>query len=310
MSSTATIARPAIIVHGGAGAADTEGREARRAGCLEAVRRGWSTLTADGSAIDAVVAAVAALEDDPHFNAGTGSCLTEDGRVEMDASLMEGTSLGAGAVGAVEGIKNPILLAQAVLKDGRHVFLVGPWAARFASATGIPTCDPAALVVERRTQQHRAWLDRSPGTVGAVAVDARGQVAAATSTGGIMGKRPGRVGDSAVIGAGTYADDHLGAASATGPGEAIIRFTLARHALDLRAGGCHPATACVRALGMLLDRLGARCGLILADSSGRLGAACTAEEMPVAYMHAGLAAPVARSEPGAEGALMVVNGDP
>jgi beta-aspartyl-peptidase (threonine type) len=293
--------RPAIIVHGGAGTADAEGRDARRAGCLEAVRRAWSALLAQGSAIDAAVAAVVALEDDPNFNAGTGSCLTEDGRVEMDASLMEGTHLGAGAVGAVEGIRNPILLARAILADGRHVLLVGPQAARFAAAAGVPTCDPGALVVERRKQQHRAWVDRSPGTVGAVAVDARGQVVAATSTGGIMGKRPGRVGDSAVIGAGTYADDRLGAASATGPGEAIIRFTLARHALDLVGTGRHPAAAAVQTLGALLDRLDSRCGLILADHDGQLGAACTAEEMPVAYMHAGLATPIARSEPGTAG---------
>ena len=302
MTSTPTNSRPAILVHGGAGAADAEGREARRAGCLEAVRRGWSALTANGSALDAVVAAVTALEDDPHFNAGTGSCLTEDGRVEMDASLMEGTMLGAGAVGAVEGIRNPILLARAVLDDGRHVLLVGPQAARFAAAKGIPTCDPASLVVERRRQQ----LHPSPGTVGAVAVDQRGQVAAATSTGGVTGKRPGRVGDSAVIGAGTYADDRRGAASATGPGEAIIRFTLAHRALDLVAAGCHPATAAAQALERLLDRLGARCGLILADPGGRLGAACTADEMPVAYMHAGLGTPVVRSEPRAQGTLDAV----
>jgi len=302
--------RPAIIVHGGAGTKDVEGREGRRTGCLEAVHRGWAVLTAQGSAIDAVVAAVVALEDDPQFNAGTGSCLTEDGRVEMDASLMEGTHLLAGAVGAVEGVRNPILLARAVLEDGRHVLLVGPAAARFASAKGIPTCDPATLIVERRRQQHSARLERPPGTVGAVAVDARGQVAAATSTGGIMGKRPGRVGDSAVIGAGTYADDRLGAASATGPGEAIIRFALARQSLDRAGAGRHPATACVQALGALRDRLGTACGLIVADPSGRLGAACTTEEMPVAFMHSGLATPIARSEPGSEGLLTALVGEP
>jgi beta-aspartyl-peptidase (threonine type) len=174
------------------------------------------------------------------------------------------------------------------------VFLVGAQAARFAAAAGVPTCDPSALIVD--TQRRR-----SPGTVGAVAVDGRGRVAAATSTGGIMGKLPGRVGDSAVIGAGTYADDRLGAASATGPGEAIIRLTLARRALELLARGADPSIAGEQAVGEVLERTGARCGLILADPSGRVGAACTAEEMPVSYMHAGLPAPVAGNDhwPGA-----------
>jgi beta-aspartyl-peptidase (threonine type) len=283
-----TFRGPSIIVHGGAGSEDPRERIPRRHGCLDAVRRGWAELAAGRSAITAVVVAVAVLEDDPHFNAGTGSCLTDDGRVEMDASVMDGTTLAAGAVGAVAGVRNPIRLAEAVMEHGRHVLLVGAHARSFARDRGVALCDPEALIVQRGPRQ------AGPGgeTVGAVAVDAAGRLAAATSTGGIAGKLAGRVGDSAIIGAGTYADDVAGAASATGPGEPIMRLTLARLAIDLLRDGQDPGAVAERALGMLYDRLGARCGLILVDRRGRIGAACTADAMPVAYMQSGLANPV------------------
>jgi len=283
--------RPAIIVHGGAGREDDEEREPRRRACLDAIRRGWDVLQSGGEAVDAAVRAVVCLEDDPHFNAGTGSCFTSDSRIEMDASIMEGTRLSAGAVGAVERIKNPIMLARAVMEDGRHVLLVGPHALSFARLQGITECHPDLLVVERKHRSCGA-RDRSDwGTVGAVAIDCDGHTAAATSTGGVMGKLPGRVGDSAVIGAGTYADDQRGAASVTGIGEPIMKLTLARLAVDLLDGGRDPAWACTKCLEILQRRLGARGGLILVDTNGRVGAAFTTHGMPVAYMHAGLAEP-------------------
>jgi len=295
-AGAATKQRPAIIVHGGAGPESPVDRAPRQHGCVTAVERAWTILAHGGTALDAVIAAVVSLEDDPHFNAGIGSCLTEDGRVEMDASVMEGWRLAAGAVGAIERLQNPIHLARAVMDDARHVFLVGPQAGAFARAQGFVDCDPATLIVERQ----RRNLDRASsargsraGTVGAVAIDDAGHTAAATSTGGMAGKRPGRVGDSAVIGAGTYADDTLGAASATGTGEAIIRMTLARHALDELARGADPTAVAERSVMAVHDRLGATCGIILVDPTGRLGWGFTTEAMPVALMHTGLSTPAA-----------------
>jgi len=290
-SSTMPEMRPTIVVHGGAGREEAEEREPRRRACVDAARHGWDVLQQGGTAVDAVVTAVLRLEDDPHFNAGTGSSFTSDGRIEMDASVMEGTRLSAGAVGALERVKNPILVARAIMEDGRHVLLVGPQALNFARSRGIPECDPDLLVVERQRRRYDTRNRADGGTVGAVAVDGSGHAAAATSTGGVMGKLPGRVGDSAVIGAGTYADDQLGAASATGVGEPIMRLTLARLAVSLLEGGCDPAWACRRSLALLEDRLAARCGLILIDVLGRIGTACTADGMPVAYMHVGLEVP-------------------
>lgn len=281
---------PVIVVHGGAGRDDPEDRDARHAGVLRAADAGWSTLAAGGSALDAVVAAVVVLEDDPTFNAGLGAILTDDGAVELDASLMDGRDLRAGAVGAVQGIANPVLLARAVLTEGRDVFLVGPSATALAAPHGLRLVAPEALVTDaarRRWQRRR----EAPGeTVGAVACDAGGHVAAATSTGGVAGKRRGRVGDSAVIGAGTYADDRLGAASATGPGEAIIRLGLVRVALADVARGAGPDAAGTRALASLDDRLGAHAGLILVDAAGKAAAVHTTAAMPAAWRAAGMAA--------------------
>jgi beta-aspartyl-peptidase (threonine type) len=240
-------------------------------------------LAAGGSALDAVVEAVVVLEDDPHFNAGVGSVLTDDGAVEMDASVMTGETLAAGAVGAVRGVRNAIVVARGVLAEGREVLVVGDAALAAAARYGVPRCPPEALIT---ADARRRWQAGDPAvgeTVGAVARDARGHVAAATSTGGIAGKRPGRVGDSAVIGAGTYADDGLGAGSATGPGEAIMRLTLVRLALDQIGRGTHPEEAARDALAQLGRRLGAGAGLLLVDPGGRLGIVHTTPSMVAAY---------------------------
>jgi beta-aspartyl-peptidase (threonine type) len=229
----------AIIVHGGAGLVTDERHARLREGCRRAAEAGDAILIAGGSALDAVAAAVRFLEDDPEYNAGTGSALTREGTVETDASIMDGITQRVGAVAAVPDLGNAIALARAVLDANEHVMLAGPAAWKLAGEVGITPAPPGSLVTDRARARLAAWLAEraksqssgggtsSGGTVGAVARDHRGDFAAATSTGGIVGKRAGRVGDSPVPGAGTWADRSC-AVSATGDGEAILRVALAR----------------------------------------------------------------------------------
>lgn len=266
--------RSALMVHGGAGAAtDAVTDAARQQGCAHAFAVGWRVLEAGGTAIDAVVAAVVSLEDDPIFNAGVGSSLTARGQVQMDASIMTGHTLGAGAVAVVSRVRNPIRLAHAVMQDGRHVMMAGAGAEALAVERGLATAEPASFVTERQRSLWESRRDGAPGTVGAVALDRDGHVAAATSTGGLMGKRDGRIGDSAVIGAGTYADDAAGAASCTGSGEVIIRFGLARAAIDLLRDGRDPQWVAAHVINELTRRLGGEAGIVLIDRFGRTGMA-------------------------------------
>ena len=278
---------PALIVHGGAGA-DPGGRDELRAGMREAVLAGWRALAAGGTALDAVEAAVRILEDHPRFNAGRGSVLTAAGTVETDASIMEGDRLRNGAVAAVSGVANPITLARRILETGRHSFFAGPGALSRAQALGVPLCDPADLVTE---PQRRRLAALQAGTVGAVALDRFGTIAAATSTGGTSGKLPGRVGDSALIGCGTYAESTLGGVSCTGDGEAIIRVTLARRALDILKTVGEPNHACEVALSVLVEEGRGQGGLIVVDWRGRMGWARTTALMPVGLMSPALAEP-------------------
>jgi len=271
---------PALIVHGGAGA-DPGGREELRGGMRDAVAAGWRALAEGGSALDAVEAAVRSLEDHPRFNAGRGSVLTAAGTVETDASIMEGDQLRNGAVAAVSGVRNPISLARQILEAGRHSLFAGPGALARARELGVPLCDPAELVTEH---QRRRLAALQAGTVGAVALDRRGTIAAATSTGGMAGKLPGRVGDSALIGCGTYAESTLGGVSCTGDGEAIIRVTLARRALDILKSVGEPGHACEVALSVLVEEGRGQGGLILVDWRGRVGWARSTILMPVGYM--------------------------
>ncbi len=270
-------------MHGGAGIAEPA-TAAERTGAVDAAAAaGFAVLAAGGTGLDAVTAAVTLLEDDPRFNAGLGAVLTEEGTVELDASIMSGTDLRAGAVALVRGVANPILLARAVLEEGREVLLAGPAAEALARRHGLRVVAPEELVTPQALARWRARGAPPGETVGAVARDASGTLAAATSTGGVGGQRAGRVGDSAVIGAGTYADDRVGAGSATGPGEAIIRVGLVRAALAELGAGADPTAAAERALGMLAERLGARAGLIVVDRAGRVGIAHTTAAMPVAF---------------------------
>jgi len=290
---------PTLIVHGGAGADPADGRDEVRAGMRSAVAAGWRVLGDGGRAVDAVEAAVRALEDHPRFNAGRGAVLTATGTVELDASIMEGDRLRCGAVGAVSGMANAITLARRVMDDGRHVLIVGDGALQFARAAGMPECDPASLVTER---QRGRWLDRertagaagtasAAGTVGAVALDRHGTMAAATSTGGIFGKLPGRVGDSALIGSGTYADSTLGGVSCTGDGEAIIRVALARRALDYLKEADDATYAAQVAVDLLVEEGQGQGGLILLDWRGRAGYAHSTPFMPVGLMSPALPEP-------------------
>jgi beta-aspartyl-peptidase (threonine type) len=288
---------PALIVHGGAGADPVDGRAELRAGMRAAIDAGWRMLAAGGSSVDAVEAAVRVLEDHPRFNAGRGSVLTADGTVEMDASIMEGDRLDCGAVACVSRVPNAVTLARRVLDEGRHVLFVAEGAHAFARAHGLPDCDPASLVTERqrdRLARRHAGAAAAPGaagTVGAVAIDRHGTVAAATSTGGMIGKQPGRVGDSALIGCGTYADSTLGAVSCTGDGEAIIRVVLARRALEFLKEAGDPEYAAHVSVNLLVEEGRGEGGLILVDWRGRLGYAHSTPLMPVASMSPALAEP-------------------
>ena len=278
---------PALIVHGGAGA-DPGGRDELRAGMREAAGAGWRALAAGGSALDAVEAAVRSLEDHPRFNAGRGSVLTSEGTVETDASIMEGDRLRNGAVASVTGVANPITLARRILEDGHHSLFVGPGAVARARALGVALCDPALLVTEH---QRRRLAMVQAGTVGAVALDRAGTIAAATSTGGTSGKLPGRVGDSALIGCGTYAESTLGGVSCTGDGEAIIRVALARRTLEILKSVGDPTHAAEVALGVLVEEGRGQGGLIVVDWRGRMGWARSTVLMPVALMSPGRAEP-------------------
>jgi beta-aspartyl-peptidase (threonine type) len=278
----------AIIVHGGAGEWSIERHERARAGVRAAVAAGDAILAAGGSALDAVVAAVRVLEDDPEFNAGTGSALTRDGTVETDAAVMDGASQRAGAVGAVPDLGCAIALARAVLDAGEHVLLVGPAAWRFAAEVGISPTAPDALVTERSRARLAAKLAAgSGGTVGACARDARGTFAAATSTGGIVGKRSGRVGDSPIPGAGTWADRAC-AVSATGDGEAILRVALARGIAARVAAGRALGDAAAEGLAELRAITNASAGTIGVTRDAVIGVQLS-PAMPIASIVDGIA---------------------
>lgn len=273
-----------ILVHGGAGEVPV-GRIAEHvAGCERAAAVGAAVLRDGGTALDAVEATVKALETDPLFNAGIGACLNRDGHIELDAAIMDGATLGAGAVCALPPFAHPISIARRVMEATPHVMLAAEGAARFALDQGFERAVEATMITDRartrweaanRLQAVEGWAG---GTVGAVARDVRGHVAAATSTGGMVNKLPGRVGDSPILGAGTYADDELGACSTTGDGEAMLRLCTAKATLDrLRAEG---AEAAARAeIARVHARTSRTGGLILVARDGSIGLARSTRTM-------------------------------
>jgi beta-aspartyl-peptidase (threonine type) len=297
---------PTLLVHGGAWAIPADAAAAHQAGVRNALETGYAVLSRGGSALDAVEAAVTVLEDNPAFDAGRGSFLTSDGRVQLDALLMDGGRMKAGGVACVERLRNPIQAARLVLEKSRHVYFVGPGAEQFAHAHGMALIDNAELVLDRERERlaqaqarQAAGLadlsfsgqalhdDKSPetalpadpdgfdshDTVGAVALDGRGNLAAATSTGGTLNKTPGRVGDSSLIGCGCYADNLSAAVSLTGWGEPIMKLVLGKWATDRVAAGTAPELAAQEAIAYLYNRLGGHGGIILLGPDGRFGLA-------------------------------------
>jgi L-asparaginase / beta-aspartyl-peptidase len=271
----------ALVVHGGAWDIPAELRETCRAGVQRALDRGWAILERGGPALDACEEAIIELEDEPVFDAGIGSHFNRDGKIQLDAILMNGATLKSGAVVAVERIRNPIRLARAILEKSEHMLIAGYGAEKFASEHGIGLCDPNDLVVDREAA---LWSSLSGkvanlGTVGAVALDKHGNLASGTSTGGTLYKYPGRVGDSALVGCGCYADNLAGAVSATGHGESIMKVVLAKTASDFVAAGKSPQQAADAAVALVTRRTEGRAGLIVLDRQGRSGFAFSTRDM-------------------------------
>ncbi len=300
LSSGAALAAapsPLLVIHGGAGVErkdfSAEEERAARAALTEALRKGHEALLAGKPALDAVTAAITVLENDPTFNAGRGAVFTHDGKNELDASLMDGATLRAGAVAGVHTVKNPILLAQAVMEHSSHVMMVGQGAEMFAAEQKIELVDPSYFRTEKRWEQlQRALKEEAAGqahvdletakhfgTVGAVALDSQGKLAAGTSTGGMTNKRYGRVGDSPIIGAGTYASDQC-AVSGTGWGEFYIRLAAA-HEICSRMKYLHetPAQAGEEVIVKRVPELGGDGGAIVLSADGKAATPFNTEGM-------------------------------
>lgn len=275
---------PILVVHGGAWAIPDGMVEAHLNGVRNAMAAGWRALERGGTALDAVEEAVVIMEDDDTFDAGRGSFLNREGKVQLDALIMDGATLRAGGVGCVERIANPVRAARKILSESPHVYFVAEGAERFAAEHGIPLCTNGELIIPReveRLREYQAHLEEhradlfaptiSHDTVGAVALDRDGNIAAATSTGGTLNKAPGRLGDSSLIGCGCYADNRTAAASTTGWGEPIMKLVLAKWAADRVAAGNAPEWAAAEAIDYLKTRVNGHGGMILLDARGRFG---------------------------------------
>jgi L-asparaginase / beta-aspartyl-peptidase len=282
-----------LAVHGGAGVVDRgsltpQMDAAYRASLNRALEAGAAVLRRGGASLDAVEAAVRMLEDDPLFNAGKGAVFTAEGRNELDASIMDGSTRKAGAVAGVTRTRNPVSLARAVMEKSAHVMLSGSGADAFSLQQGLEQVEPGYFRTEERWQQFLQWRDKrgalpdrthAYGTVGAVALDAAGHLAAATSTGGLTGKRWGRVGDSPIIGAGTYAEDGVCAVSATGTGEFFIRATAARQVRDRVAWHRESLNSAAGNTIKDIAGIGGDGGLIAIDARGRVAFAMNSPGM-------------------------------
>ena len=251
-------------------------RPERQAAVERALAAGWALI--GSGALVAAVAAVRQLEDEPLLNAGIGACLNLEGDVELDAGVMEGAELRAGGVGAVRDVRHPIDLALELMRDGRHVLLVGDGASRFARSHGVEMCDPSTFVIDREREQHGGEGD----TVGAVARDSDGHLAVAVSTGGVHNKWPGRVGDSPIPGAGIFADDRFGAVCGTGHGEAFMRLALSRLMVTELEHGMDPAAVADGAVALLASAMHSVGGVIVIGREGSPKAAFNTPAMPFA----------------------------
>ena len=287
---------PVLVVHGGAWAIPDDMVEAHLNGVRNAILAGWRAMSKGGTALDAVEEAVVVMEDDETFDAGRGSFLNRDGKVQLDAFIMEGSTLRGGGVGGVERLRNPIRAARKILSESPHVYFVAEGAERFAADHGITLCDNEELVIPREVERLREFQARaakdapdlfaptiSHDTVGAVALDRGGNIAAATSTGGTLNKAPGRLGDSSLIGCGCYADNESAAASLTGWGEPIMKLVLAKWAADRVLAGNAPEWVSLEAMNYLKTRVNGHGGIILLDAKGRLGIAHNTPRMAWAF---------------------------
>jgi beta-aspartyl-peptidase (threonine type) len=288
---------PVLVVHGGAWAIPDDMVEAHLNGVRNAAGAGWLALERGGSALDAVEQAVVVLEDDETFDAGRGSFLNRDGKVQLDAFIMDGATLRGGGVGCVERLRNPVCAARKILSDSPHVYFVAEGAERFAAEHGIALCRNEDLIIPREVERLREYQAHastggkgndlfapeisdptsqdllSHDTVGAVALDRDGNIAASTSTGGTLNKAPGRLGDSSLIGCGCYADNLSAAASTTGWGEPIMKLVLAKWAADRVESGSLPEWVAKEAMSYLKQRVNGHGGIILLDTQGRYGIA-------------------------------------
>jgi beta-aspartyl-peptidase (threonine type) len=274
---------PVLLIHGGAWAIPDDMVAAHLNGVRNAMAAGWQVLSRGGSALDAVEEAVVVMEDDEAFDAGRGSFLNREGKVQLDALIMDGATLRAGGVGCVEHIANPVRAARKILSESPHIYFVAEGAERFAAEHGIPLCRNDDLIIPREIERLRQFQAQaaetsdvfapaiSHDTVGAVALDREGNIAAATSTGGTLNKAPGRLGDSSLIGCGCYADNHSAAASTTGWGEPIMKLVLAKWAADRVASGNLPQWVADEAMKYLQSRVSGHGGVILLDARGRYG---------------------------------------
>jgi beta-aspartyl-peptidase (threonine type) len=304
---------PVLVVHGGAWAMPDDMVEAHIRGVNHALAAGWSVLARGGSALDAVEEAVVIMEDDETFDAGRGSFLNRDGRVQLDALIMDGSTLRAGGVGCVERLRNPVRAARKILSESPHIYFVGEGAEKFAAEHGVPLCSNDELVIPREVERLRDYQAKIPAsgaknapeighppgsdlfageaddptishdTVGAVALDREGNIAAATSTGGTLNKAPGRLGDSSLIGCGCYADNLSAAASTTGWGEPIMKLVLAKWTADRIAAGNLPEWAAQEAMNYLKQRVNGHGGIIVLNPEGHIGIAHNTPRMAWAF---------------------------
>ena len=288
--------KPSIIVHGGAWDIPRDQEKEHLRGCQKAADLGHDILERGGSALDAVEAAVVLMEDEPVFDAGRGSVLNQSGQVEMDAIIMDGTTLRSGSVAALRHIRNPVKVARALMDTTPYSMVVGEGALEFALASGFKECSEEDLLVGRELEDYREFMrtgvlrtrevfaGEQRNTVGACAMDKEGKVAAATSTGGIPRKIEGRVGDSPIIGCGAYADGRIGAASATGWGEQIMAVVLSKTALDILKECQDPMKSSKRAINILANRVDGFGGVIIIGRKGRVGLCHNTPKMAFSYV--------------------------
>jgi len=297
-----SMVEPVLVVHGGAWDIPDNEIQAHEIGIIHAIETGWVLLERGESAVTAVETSIACMEDNPVFDAGRGSCLNTDGTIEMDASIMDGRTLRAGAVAALRNFPHPIKVARKVMEETEHVLLAGEGAAQFARQKGFSKVPIEELLTERELLRLKELkkdiqfktpyaFGKKKGTVGAVALDGNGDIAAGTSTGGTPKKIPGRVGDSPIIGSGTYADNSVGGVSCTGWGESILIVNLAKKIIDLLEYGITVDEAAKKSIEYLTNKVNGLAGVIIVDKNGKIGIYFNTPKMARGYYYKNLEEP-------------------